>query len=279
MGRPKIGHINFINCLPLTYSFKEDHFDEGLNLHFGVPSILNNDVINGRLDISPVSSIVYARNSEKLLLLPDVCITADGAVQSILLVSKKPAEELKDDKIILTAKSATSHALLKIILNQSYGARPNYYIRIVDMENIIPNDASATLLIGDDALYTYYHQKSDLYYYDLGREWKKLTGLCMVYAVWVVNRRFAAEKPDLLQLVYDRIVRGFQNGCKKKKKAVETLLCDKSLSLQQSEEYLDIIQWNFGQEQQQALLTFFKMAHEKNLIDHVPKLNFAEVIR
>jgi chorismate dehydratase len=97
-----------LNVLPLTWSYAHGA-DQGLSITRGVPAVLNNDIVNHRLDVSNVSSIVYARNSEDLVVLPDVCISTDGAVQSILLVSRKPIDDIKDDKIILTAKSATSH--------------------------------------------------------------------------------------------------------------------------------------------------------------------------
>jgi chorismate dehydratase len=222
---------------------------------------------------------VYARKNEKLLIMPDVAIVADGSVQSIILVSKKPIEELSSDKIILTAKSETSHCLLKIVLNKAYGARPNYYIRIVDMNRIIPDDATATLLIGDDALYTYHHKEDGLYYYDIGLEWKKLTGLRMVYAVWVINKSFAAEKPELLQMAYDKITRGFRNGYRKKMKAIQWVAGDKPFTLEEMAEYMEIIKWDFKQEEYDALMTFYELAHDMNLIDHVPELNIAEVIR
>ncbi|WP_177504232.1 menaquinone biosynthetic enzyme MqnA/MqnD family protein [Anaerosinus sp.] len=279
MGKAKLGHINFINCLPLTYSFEKEGFGKGLNITSAVPTVLNNDIVNNRLDVSPVSSIVYARNSEKFLIMPDVAISADGNVQSIILVSKKPIEELTNDKIILTAKSATSHCLLKIVLNKAYGARPNYYIRIIDMNRIIPEDATATLLIGDDALYANHNHQEGLYYYDIGMEWKKLTGLRMVYAVWIINRNFAKSHADLLQLVFDRVTKGFANGYQKKKQAIEMILNHKPFSFAQLDEYLEVIKWGFSQEHQRALLIFYEMAHEMNLIDHVPKIELAEVIR
>ena len=151
MTCPRVGHIDFLNVLPLSYSYNHGAA-QGLSITRGVPAVLNNDIINGRLDMSNTSSIIYARHSEKLVILPDVCISTDGPVQSILLISKKPIESLKDDKIILTAKSATSHCLLKIIL-RSYGAIPNYYVRHVGPDKPIPDDATASLLIGDDALW------------------------------------------------------------------------------------------------------------------------------
>ena len=115
MTCPRVGHINFLNVLPLTWSYAHGAAD-GLQLTRGVPAELNSDIVNHRLDVSNVSSIVYARHSEELVVVPDVCVSTDGDVESILLASRKPIESLKDDKIILTAKSATSHCLLKIIL-------------------------------------------------------------------------------------------------------------------------------------------------------------------
>jgi chorismate dehydratase len=275
---PRIGHINFLNCLPLTYSYRYENFAKDLQIHATPPAILNNDIINQRLDASPVSSIVYARNSEHFLLMPDVCITADGSVQSIMLISKKPISELKNDTIILTSQSATSHCLLKIIMSKVYGAQLQYLIRHIGIDNVLQADATATLLIGDDALYAYHHPVKGLYYYDLGVEWKKLTGLPMVYAVWIVNRNFAATYPNLLMLVHERIVQGFKNGYLKKQKAIDSVLLQIPFSFSEIDEYLEVIKWNFGPEQQEALMKFYMLAKEMKLINHIPEFALAKVL-
>ncbi|MEN6568136.1 MAG: menaquinone biosynthesis protein [Veillonellales bacterium] len=277
MRVPRVGHINFLNCLPLTYSFRHEGFANGLQVSSAIPAVLNHDIIDHKLDVSPVSSIVYARNSEKFLLLPDVCITADGDVQSIILISKKPISDLTSDTIILTAKSATSHCLLKIIMAKAYGARPKYVIRRVGVDNAVQEDATATLLIGDDALYVHHHPVAGLYYYDIGAEWKKFTGLCMVYAVWIVNRNFAIEHRDLLLLVHERITRGFKNGYLNKRQAIDSILSDNPFSFAEIDEYLEVIKWDFGQKQKKALMKFYMLAYEMNLIDYVPEFSMAEV--
>ena len=112
MNTPRLGHIHFLNVLTLTYGLNTLNLKDGIQLKNGVPAVMNNDLLTGRLDASEVSSIVYARNYEDLLILPDLCVRADGPVQSILLVSRKPIEEINEDKIILTARSATAHCLL-----------------------------------------------------------------------------------------------------------------------------------------------------------------------
>ena len=267
MTCPKVGHINFLNVLPLTWSYAHGAAD-GLQIARGVPAELNSDIINHRLDVSNVSSIIYARHSEELVVLPDVCVSTDGDVESILLASRKPIESLKDDKIILTAKSATSHCLLKIILRLAYGAIPNYYVRHITPEDPIPEDATASLLIGDDALWLYHHPREGFYYYDLGLEWKKMTGKKMVYALWVASRRFAESQPEALQLVYDRIRHAFKTAELHKDAAIREILPQKpAFTYEQLEEYLGpIIRWDLT-------------AHEMNLIDHVPEIEFAAVRR
>lgn len=279
MSCPRVGHINFLNVLPLSWSYAHGS-DKGLILTRGVPAVLNNDIVNHRLDVSNVSSIIYARDSDELVILPDVCISTDGAVQSIILVSRKPIEDITDDKIILTAKSATSHCLLKIILRSAYGAIPNYYIRHVTPENPIPDDAAASLLIGDDALWLYHHQQPELYYYDLGAEWKKLTGKKMVYALWVANKNFASEQPEMLQLVYDRIRQAFTQGLQHKKAAIESVIKDKPFTYAQLDEYLGpTIHWNLTDDYIDGLKTFYELAHKMNLIEHIPEIKLAAVKR
>lgn len=279
MKQPRLGHINFINCLPLTYSLQTDDFQRGLEVRADVPSALNALIVSDGLDVSPVSSIVYAQNADRLMILPDVSITADGEVQSILLVAKKPIGALGGETVILSSKSATSHCLLKIIMNKAYGAAPAYQTRAIDMNRIVPDDAAAALLIGDDALLTNHNRRPGFYYYDLGVEWKKLTGLRMVYAVWAARRDFIAQSPRLLQLIYERVTRGFQNGRQKKDKAIRMLLENGGpFTYAQLDDYLRVIQWDLGEEHLEALEIFYQYAQDLRLIERAPNIKRAEVI-
>ena len=280
MDKPRLGHIHFLNVLPITYSLNNLNYKEGLELSNGVPAVINNDLLNNRVDVSEVSSIVYARNYDKLLMLPDLCVRADGEVRSIILVSKKPIEEINEDKIILTAQSATSHCLLKIIMAKAYDANPQYFIRNLTPDNPVPNDATAALFIGDDALNVNLHQEPyKYYYYDLGREWKKLTGRCMVYAVWTVNKEFAKSNPEGMQLVYERLYKGVQAGFSNLREAIATIVDKTPFTPRQLDEYLHVIKWNLTEEYIENLEVFYELAYEQGLIPRKPKIKIAPVNR
>lgn len=276
MPKISLGHINFVNCLPLTFAITDTKMDEKFNIYPTVPSVLNAKIISGELDVTPVSSIIYALNNDKLKLLPNVSISADGVVQSILLVSKKPIDKLNNEKIILTAKSATSHCLLKIVLMEAYNLNCSYDIRTIDINNIISADAEATLLIGDDALFAYHNRQESLYYYDIGAEWKKLTSLPMIYAVWVVNNNAKLSKIDL-KLVHDKIVQGFKYGLDNKELAIKSILDKVSFTSEQISEYLNVLNWDFTDKHKEALMKFYELAYKNGLIDKMPKIEFVEV--
>ena len=273
---PKIGHINFLNVLPLNYGYQ--HAAQDLQIVYGVPTFLNGELKAGRIDISNISSIEYARQSDELLILPKICVRADEDVTSIVLVSRKPIEQIRDDKVILTSKSATAQRLLKIILHDSYDAAPNYETRTVTVENPVDEDATAALLIGDDALYIYLHRPKNFYVYDLGKEWHKLTGRQMVYALWAVKKKFAAENPDVFKATYEKILRAFEFGIEHKADAIKSVLNKKPFTFEELDKYLGgVIKWNLTAESLDALKLYYKKAHALKLIDAEPTLNFADI--
>lgn len=270
---PIIGHIDFLNVLPLNYGYKTCAAD--LQIIRGVPTFLNDELKAGRIDLSNVSSIEYARQSNELLILPKICVRADVDVTSIILVSRKPIEKIRDDKIILTSKSATAQRLLKIILHEGYYAAPHYETRAVAVNNPVDDDATAALLIGDDALYVYLHRPQNFYVYDLGREWHKLTGKQMIYALWTVRKKYAAEEPKLLQVTYEKIIRAFEFGIEHKADAINSVLATKPFTFAELDKYLGgVIKWDLNSDGVNALKLYYRKAAALKLIDTEPELNF-----
>lgn len=275
MKKTQVGHINFLNCLPLSYSFLKQQTDDLFTVTRGVPSELNYKITHDELDISPVSAIVYARNSEKLMLLPNLSISIEGAIRSLIIESKRPIEQLDGAHIGLTAKSENTHCVVKILLEKGYGIKPRYTVDTIQPNEV--GDYDATLLIGDDALYTYHHKQEGYYYYDVGSEWRKMTGLPLVCAVWTVREEFAKENPALVAKIAKRLAKGFEFGLRHKEVAIATMNDGEVYSDAELSEYLGLLNWGFSPRHQQALEYMYQMAYELDLVPCVPKIKIAEV--
>ena len=273
--KPKVGHIQFLNCLPLYYGLVKNFALLDIELIKGLPTELNNLLVSGNLDISPISSIEYARNHESLLLFPDFTVSSDGEVKSILLLSRLPIEQLSGKKIALTSTSATSHVLLKLIMKYGYRIEPEYFICPPKLDRMFEN-ADAALLIGDIALKSYVNAE-DLYRYDLGLEWKKLTGKKMVYAVWAVNRGFATIHEELCQNVYTTFRKSMDYSMDHLAEICEYAVKWEPFSISFLIDYFKSLRFDFGDDYREGLLHFYRLASEIGELRMVPELNFVNL--
>ena len=272
---PRLGHIAFLNVLPLTYALAHGAA-KGLDILRATPAQLNGRLEARHLDVSGVSSITYARHADDLLILPDVCIASDGDVRSVLLVSRVPAEQIGNARVLLSDKSASSHALLKIILRRAYDAAPTYETRALTPSDPVPKDAAAALFIGDDALELYHNPPAGICIYDLAREWKQLTGARMVFGIWAAARGFAEAHPDALRMVHGRIVRAFRDWDAVKAAAITEVLEDGRFTRAQLTEYLGrAVVWQLDEATLAGLRLFYRYAAEDGLIAHEPAIEMA----
>ncbi|OGW36906.1 MAG: hypothetical protein A2Y97_05235 [Nitrospirae bacterium RBG_13_39_12] len=273
--RPRVGHIHFLNCLPLYYGLVKSYALLDIELIKGLPTELNQLLIGGKLDVSPISSIEYARHSGSLVLYPEFTVSSDGEAKSILLLSRFPINELSGKKIALTSTSATSQVLLKIILNFRYGIEPEYFVCQPDLNRML-SDADAALLIGDIAL-THYIGARDCYLYDLGVEWKKLTGRKMVYAVWAVNRGFADEQSELCGYVFEIFRKSMVYSQEHLTEIAEYAAKWEPFSFFFLEKYFKTLRFDFGKDYQEGLFHFYKLAKEIGAVETVPELEFVKL--
>jgi predicted solute-binding protein len=153
---------------------QQDLFD----LEFRVPAVCADRVASGAADIGIVPSFELTR--QDLAIIPGAGIACHGPVRSILLVSSRPAWEVRT--LAADANSRTSVELARIILERRYGATPVIAPQAPDLEAML-RSADAALVIGDPAL-RIEAGRLPYYVYDLGGEWVEMTGLPMVFAVW-----------------------------------------------------------------------------------------------
>lgn len=182
----RVGHIDYVNSLPLYDRLLSGYIKHDFEIVSDHPSVLNKLVSLGKLDLSPVSSIEYARHQEEYRLVRPFCINSRGAVYSVLLHSNRPIEQLNGCTIGLTVASATARSICKIILQNSFGFECSYIdVPIVDAGKMQGVDAE--LIIGDLAFLL---KESQSYCYDLAEEWLHHFNQPIVFAVWVISQRF-----------------------------------------------------------------------------------------
>ncbi len=188
----KIGRIPYINCYPVYGAIDRGIVKLDADLVDGVPTDLNRKMAAGSLDISVVSAVEYARDSERYLLLPDLAISCDGPVRSVMLFSKRPAGELSARDVIVSKSSMTSVALLELLFENVWHSRPRFVPGDAEIRDVViagVSDADARLVIGDAALVLgSNHRERYPFVYDLGQTWKEWTGQPFVFAVWVAQR-------------------------------------------------------------------------------------------
>lgn len=199
----RVGRIPYINCYPVYGAIDRDIIPLGAEIIDGVPTALNAQMAAGALDVSVISAVEYARDSSRYLLLPDLAISCDGPVRSVMLFSKRPASELSGRRVLVSRSSMTSVALLELLFENVWDARPTFVpadAELTDVASFAGEDHDARLVIGDAALLLgatmQDHGRRDQlvdqlgyrYAYDLGAEWKGWTELPFVFAVWVAQR-------------------------------------------------------------------------------------------
>lgn len=189
-----MGRISYINASPVYYGLDHGLAPSWLRLVTDVPASLNRQILEGSVDISPISAAHYAMNHRSLLLLPDLSISCHGPVMSVLCVSRFPLEDLTGKTVMLSKESATGASFIKMIFAQK-GVTPQFVTGYVGDITTIPSDVDAVLVIGDAALTQPWEERFS-YCLDLGEIWHDMTGLPFVFAVWAVRRDFAAAHPD-----------------------------------------------------------------------------------
>ena len=188
VSRMKIGRIPYINCYPVYGAIDRGIIPFDGELVDGIPTALNHMMSSGALDISVVSAVEYARDSERYLLLPDLAISCDGPVRSVMLFSRLPAEQLGSRSVVVSRSSMTSVALLQLLFENVWHSRPDFVPGDAEISDIRADDShDARLVIGDAALVLGNSGRYP-YVYDLGDVWKSWTDLPFVFAVWVARR-------------------------------------------------------------------------------------------
>jgi chorismate dehydratase len=249
--RLRLGRISYANMAPVFYDLSGADVEQVT----GVPTDLNRRLIAGEIDVAPISSIEYARNASSLRLLPGLCVSADGAVDSIQLITPRPLEQVRS--VAVTPESATSVVLTRVLLGD------------VDLVPL-GEPADARMLIGDAALRSAFEDPTP--HFDLGRLWQERTGLPMVFAVWAYRDGLT----DGLEELERAHLRSLALARSEPELLARRAASEYGWPAGFLARYFEKLRYHFGPRERQGLQRFFELAHLAGELDEVPELRFAD---
>ena len=187
MSKIKVGIVSYLNTRPLIYGLKLEPIASRIELVEDNPAELAEMLKNNEIDLGliPVAAIPELKES---YLSGDYCIGTEGEAASVCLFSEVPLKQI--DKVYLDYQSRTSVELLKWIMHEYWGIRPEMIIATDEDYRKEIKGTTAGLVIGDRA---FEQRKLSTFFYDLGAEWKKITGQPFVFAVWISNKKLPEE--------------------------------------------------------------------------------------
>jgi len=257
--RLKLGSIAFTNSLPVDLGLLSGRVKHEADILADTPVRLNEMLLRGDLDVSPVSALFFAENADKFYLLPDLSISSGSAVDSVLLLSRKPIEDLKDGLIAVTVKGRTTPALLNVLLRERLGFKVR--LEKKEMQRAWPKGFDAILVIGDEALAWKERAATEkLYIWDLAEVWRQWTGLPFVFALWAVRREVWEKHPQEVRNIYSALLASREWGLSHLEDVRTAAISRTGLSEQTVTAYFRRLFYGFGEEQRKGLELFLQKA-------------------
>jgi chorismate dehydratase len=290
MGSLRISIVQYLNTAPLVRGFTHGPLRGKYDLSFTVPSQCAEQLRAGAVDVAIIPAIEYQR-IPGLVVLPNLSIASKKSVRSLLLISRKPIQDVQ--RIALDKSSRSTQALTRILCRKRWGIEPEFFEAQPDLQSMLQN-ADAALLIGDPALRLAFRMQSKgvsettgealfagatagladgstLYVYDIVEKWRSLTSLPAVLAVW------AAPKGT----VTPEIVRDFAASLAYGKQHLDEISAEAAVELKLPADKLrryltENIDYSLDEENLRGLRRYYEMASELRLIESVKPIEIAE---
>ena len=248
----RVAAVSYLNAKPLIWGLEED---PAIELLLDVPARLVDLLANGSADVALLPVIDYQR-VEGLVAVPAGGIGSDGPTLTVRIFSKVPAEAIR--ALACDPDSHTSVALARVLLGERFGNRPEF----------VPpgRECDARLLIGDkvvceDAGGDWACQ------IDLGEQWKKLTGLPFVFAVWTA--REGAALGDLPR----RLARAREQGLANVGRIIARDARPRGWPVAVAHEYLTrYLKYDVGERELESIRRFHALAEKWGVVGRVRPL-------
>lgn len=182
----RVGIVNYLNTKPLIFGLEREPVRSMIDLVGAYPSRVAQMLADGEVDVGliPVAAIPQLPSWH---IVGNYCIGTEGEIASVGLFSEVPMPEIR--RVYLDYQSRSSVALLKWLMREYWGIHPEILQAKDEGFRSEIKGTTAGLVIGDRALE---QRKISTFIYDLGSEWRAITGLPFVFAAWVST----AKLPD-----------------------------------------------------------------------------------
>lgn len=273
----RVGCVQYLNALPFYYGLEAD---PSIPLVFkkASPTELNQWIGEDKLDTALISSLEYARNADKYVVLPHFCIGAENLSESVLMISRVPINQLNGCTVLLAQESLSSQVLLKILLHEM-NLTVNFVSCPQNPEAML-SQGDACLLIGDDSLF--YQIPKGYYRYDLSHLWNGITGLPFCFALWVARHQTAEARSETISLFIEDLRKNFKRNMKDPRRMIrkKVVSSENSNEEEQAEifdkclHYLLNLKFRLNEKMEQGLLKYFELAKKIGELNEVPKLSY-----
>lgn len=248
-----VAAVSYLNTIPFVWGVEQVALrssdrrlrggllggDEVLDLVLEVPSKCASLCAEKMVDVALIPVAVIP-SLESVEIITNFCLSAEGAVETVVLLSNN--DDVKNIKTIyLDADSRTSVELVKILAREKWKINPTWVNGVkTDLA-----DKEAVLAIGDKVFELEKQFSTKL---DLALQWREMTGLPFVFAVWVACTPKGVEFQSLLN---DALAYGVDNI----DKAIEQYAPDKRYA----KKYLtENIKFNMSAEKRRSMELFWQ---------------------
>ncbi len=244
----KIGRIGYINTVPLFSYLNETRYE----LISAPPTKLNEMLLQGKIDISLVSTAVFLENEEHYTRITNLCIASYEEIQSVCLYYKGTLQELTYKTIALTSESASAAQLLKVLCRHFWKITPLF----TPLQGMMEQQ-DAFLLIGDFCL----RNKSipGFQKLDLGSAWYHATGLPFTFAVFAAHKNSFQNKREEIEHFTKAITDSYEAGKKDSEHLLEMGLKSGVLEKKMLRSYFNCLHFEFDAEEARGVQRFHEL--------------------
>lgn len=249
MEKIRVGIVNYLNTKPLIYGLQQEPFRDKIELIGDYPAKVAEMLLNDEIDVGLVP-VAVLNEMPDYQIVGNYCIGTEGEIASVALFSEVPLNQII--KVYLDYQSRTSVELLRFLMREYWGIHPV----MVQAENEnFRNEIKGTtagLVIGDRA---FEQRKRSTFIYDLGSEWKKITGLPFVFAVW-------ASKQQLFQ----DFIEDFDQANKAGMSLIDEIVQNESYSLFDLKKYFNFHLSYYLDETKRKSIDYFLSVIKSNFL-------------